>query len=81
MFLLHILLALLNFGVAFSSKTTSALQIFTKRILAYLQLKYCKVASSNTSRLEEHDGSSRLVMKGIFDPHVVWHFGKKLVSN
>ena len=26
MFLLHILLALLNFGVAFSSKTTSALQ-------------------------------------------------------
>ena len=31
---------------------------------------YCKVASSNTSRLEAHPGFFRLLMKGIFDPYV-----------
>ena len=30
---------------------------------------YCKVSSSNTSRLEAHTGFFRLLMKGIFDPY------------
>ena len=30
-------------------------------------------ASSDTSRLEAHDGFFRLLMKGIFDPYVLWH--------
>ena len=33
--------------------------------------KYCKVLSSNTSRLEAHTGFFRLLMKGIFDPYVL----------
>ena len=41
---------------------------------------YCKVASSNTSRLEAHAGFFRLLMKGIFDPYVLWPFDKKLIS-
>ena len=32
---------------------------------------YHKVASSNTSRLEAHEGFFRLPMKGIFDPYVL----------
>ena len=32
---------------------------------------YRKVASSNTSRLEAHDGFFRLFVKGIFDPYVL----------
>ena len=32
---------------------------------------YCKVASSNTSRLEAHAGFFRLLMKVIFDPYVL----------
>ena len=32
---------------------------------------YCKVASSNTSRLEAHEGFFRLFMKGILDPYVL----------
>ena len=35
------------------------------------QCKYCKVVSSNTSRLEADAGFSRLLMKGIFDPYVL----------
>ena len=31
--------------------------------------KYCKVASSNTSRFEAHVGFFRLLMKGIVDPY------------
>ena len=34
-------------------------------------LKYRKVASSNTSRLEAHAGFFRLLMKGILDPYVL----------
>ena len=32
---------------------------------------YCKVVSSNSSRLEAHEGFFRLLMKGIFDPYVL----------
>ena len=32
---------------------------------------YRKVASFNTSFLEAHDGFSRLLMRGIFDPYVL----------
>ena len=42
--------------------------------------KCCKVASSNTTRLEAHAGFFRLLMKGIFDPYVLWPFDKKLIS-
>ena len=42
--------------------------------------EYRKVASSNTSRLEAHDGFFRLLMKGIFNPYVLWPFDKKLIS-
>ena len=38
--------------------------------------RYCKVASSNTSRYEAHAGFFRLLMKGIFDPYVLWPFDK-----
>ena len=40
-------------------------------------LNYCKIASSNTSRLEAHIGLFRLLMKGIFGPYVLWPFDKK----
>ena len=32
---------------------------------------YRKVVSFNTSRLEAHAGTFRLLMKGIFDPYVL----------
>ena len=38
---------------------------------------YRKVASSNTSRLEAHTGIYRLLMKGIFDAHVLRPFAKE----
>ena len=41
---------------------------------------YCKVASSDTSCLEAHAGFFWLLMKGIFDPSVLWPFDKKLIS-
>ena len=41
---------------------------------------YCRVASSNTIRLEAHAGFFRLLMKGIYDPYVLWHFDKKMIS-
>ena len=33
-------------------------------------IKYRKVARSNTTPSEAHDGFFRLLMKGIFDPYV-----------
>ena len=41
---------------------------------------YRKIASSNTSHLEAHASFFRLLMKGIFDPYVLWPFDKKLIS-
>ena len=38
-----------------------------------------KILSSNTSRLEAREGIFRLLMKGIFDPCVLWPFGKKFI--
>ena len=32
---------------------------------------YCKVASSNTSRVEAHEDFLRLFIKGNFDPYVL----------
>ena len=40
---------------------------------------YRIVASSNPSRIEAHAGLFRLLMKGIFDPYVLWPFDKKLI--
>ena len=42
-------------------------------------LIYRKVASSNTSCLEAHAGFFRLLMKGIFNPYVLWPFDRKLI--
>ena len=39
-----------------------------------------KVASCKTSCLEAHADSFRLLMKGIFNPYVLWPFNKKLIS-
>ena len=40
---------------------------------------YRKISSSNTSRLEAYVGFFRLLVKGIFDPYVLWPFDKKLI--
>ena len=40
---------------------------------------YRIVASRSTSRLVTCLGLYRLLMKGIFDPYVLWPFGKKLI--
>ena len=45
-----------------------------------LFLEYHKVLSSNTSCLEAHAGFFRLLMKGIFNPYVLWPFDF-LISN
>ena len=43
-------------------------------------MKYHKIASSSTSRLEAHVGSFRLLMKGIFGPYVLYvPFDKNLI--
>ena len=43
-------------------------------------MKYHKIASSSTSRLEAHVGSLRLLMKGIFGPYVLYvPFDKNLI--
>ena len=46
-------------------------------------INYRKVASSKTSRLETHAGFSKLLMKGIFNPYVLWPLKKVdfLISN
>ena len=49
-------------------------------IIRKIFFKYRTVMSSNTSRLEAHAGFFRLIMKGIFDPCVLWPFDKKLIS-
>ena len=43
------------------------------------ETRYRKIASSNTSRLEAHEGFFRLLMKGIFGSYVLWPFDKKLI--
>ena len=45
----------------------------------FLEPLYCKIASSNTFRLEAHVVLFRLLMKGIFGPYVLWTFDKKLI--
>ena len=45
----------------------------------YVFVEYCKVASSNTSRLETYAGFFWLLMKGILDAYVLWPFEKKLI--
>ena len=42
--------------------------------------RYCKVTSSNTSRLEAHAAFFKLLMKGFFDPYVLLPFDRKLIS-
>ena len=40
---------------------------------------YRIVASTSPSRIEAHAGLFRSLMKGIFDPYVLWPFDKKLI--
>ena len=43
-------------------------------------MSYCKITSSNTSRLEAYVGFFRLLMKGIFGPYVLYvPFDKNLI--
>ena len=58
-------------------KFSDFLKNFSSRPKTFM---YRKVASSNTSRLEAHAGFFQLLMKGIFDPYVLWTFDKKLIS-
>ena len=46
----------------------------------FLANMYRKVTSSNTSRLGAHAGFFRFLMKGIFNPYVLWPYDKKLIS-
>ena len=51
----------------------------SKLILLFISdqgLNYRKIASSNTSRFEAHEGFFRLLMKGIFNPYALWPFDK-----
>ena len=65
--------------VVWNCQTTS-LESYHFTLLTDVNIIYCKVASSNKSRLEAHAGFFRLPMKGIFDPYVLWPFSKKLIS-
>ena len=49
-------------------------------VLAIALGTYRIVASTSSSRIEAHVGLFRLLMKGIFDPYVLWPFDKKLIS-
>jgi hypothetical protein len=40
---------------------------------------YRIVASTSPSRIEAHAGLFRSLMKGIFNPYVLWPFDKKLI--
>ena len=42
-------------------------------------MEYRKIANSNTSRLEAHEGFFRLLVKGIFHPYVLSPFDKRLI--
>ena len=55
-------------------KETTEHLLFSSKFLK--NMIYLKVTSSNTSRLEAHAGFFRLLMKGIFDPYVMWPFDK-----
>ena len=44
---------------------------YVQKSCTVLSNKYCKIASFNTSHLEAHVGSFRLLMKGIFGPYVL----------
>ena len=48
-------------------------------ILKIHTLRYHIVASTSPSRTEAHAGLFRSLMKGIFDPYVLWPFDKKLI--
>ena len=50
-----------------------------EKSIFFITYTYRKDASSNTSRLEAHAGIFRFLMKGIFDPYVLWPFDKKLI--
>ena len=45
----------------------------------YILHRHCKIASSNTSRLEAHVEFFILLMKGIFGPYVLRPFDNKLI--
>ena len=60
--------------------TTGPLNFFHLPASLISSLTVFKVTSSNTSLLEPHAGFFRLLMKGIFDRYVLWHFDKKVIS-
>ena len=58
-------------NILLKKKTTEHLLISSKFLKNMI---YLKVTSSNTSCLEAHAGFFRFLMKGIFDPYVLWPF-------
>ena len=61
-----------NLSYCFISRPTTFIRV-------YFKITYCKIASSNSSRLETDVGFFRLLMKGIFGHYVLWPFHKKLI--
>jgi hypothetical protein len=57
-------------GSKVNGKFTKVFNLEGKQLNLTL-IEYCKVASSNKSRLEAYAGFFRLLMKGIFDPYFV----------
>ena len=49
----------------------TSLDFFWRKKKTHPVATYCKVESSNTSRLKAHAGFSRLLIKRIFDPCVL----------
>ena len=54
-------------------------QVRSNRRFDEMNKKWTLAYCNNTSRLEAHAGFFRLLMKGIFDPYVLWPFDKKLI--
>ena len=53
------------------TKSNTHIPSLNVAMVTFLTIKYRKVASSNTSRLEAHAGFFRLLMKRIFDAYVL----------
>ena len=48
-------------------------------LIASKVYEYCIVTSTSASRIEAHAGLFRTLMKGIFNPYVLWPLDKKLI--
>ena len=51
----------------------------SRMIMMKVNIRYYKVATSNTSHLEAHAGSFRLLMTGAIDPYLLLLFDNQLI--